>query len=414
MSGAVAHLREWLATEDPELNDRLSVQEWERLAYAPIALTAELRIKVPIGDGESLEVPRRAHLQRVPDFLFAFADDEAMADSDVMGPHLALLFGAEGREKNSLSHGWHQAISRVDRGIELRDVRISDPAGATAEATSEASAQDIASEGPSPTSDAQPADVTPTAASTSATNERPTAAPDLHRNNERLTTNERPTTNDLAPSQELRDARSSSCCATAGDPARLAIRRPCAGCRHPLGEIEVVPTWITPENPGLSTSESRLKVEKAVVLRAPDISRTDNGAGATSNVRPASRSYARNDPEREDLGMKLVCRELKRLLGAELKDVRKQDNVGADAIDQHGVYYELKVHAGALLDSETLTRSEFQRAEEEGENYVLVLVGGLEQGATPVLRMIRDPLNTLRRSPVKDVQVSGILKCMAG
>jgi hypothetical protein len=91
-----------------------------------------------------------------------------------------------------------------------------------------------------------------------------------------------------------------------------------------------------------------------------------------------------------------------------LTDVRHQPNVGADAVDDHGRYYELKVHAGPVPDSVKLEDSQIERALTTSEFY-LVVVGNVEDGnADPEVRIIHDPLHQLTPQPRGSVHVSGI------
>jgi hypothetical protein len=112
--------------------------------------------------------------------------------------------------------------------------------------------------------------------------------------------------------------------------------------------------------------------------------------------------------ERQVLGIQVLARELKRRYGIALTDVHKQPNVGADAVDQHGRYYELKVHVGERPDSESLQPSEFRRATDEEDRFILAVVSGLEEGFKPEIRLIADPLHRLRWEPNVDIVVSGI------
>jgi hypothetical protein len=111
--------------------------------------------------------------------------------------------------------------------------------------------------------------------------------------------------------------------------------------------------------------------------------------------------------ERETAGLEL----LRRVLAADettLTDVRHQPNVGADAVDDHGRYYELKVHAGPVPDSVKLEDSQIERALTTSEFY-LVVVGNVEDGnADPEVRIIHDPLHQLTPQPRGSVHVSGI------
>jgi hypothetical protein len=86
-----------------------------------------------------------------------------------------------------------------------------------------------------------------------------------------------------------------------------------------------------------------------------------------------------------------------------LQDLRRQLNVGADAIDRSGRFYELKVHGGAAPDTISLTASEVERARDP--RFFLVVVSGVEAGTTdPEVRFISNPLYHL--IPVGDGSIS--------
>jgi hypothetical protein len=112
--------------------------------------------------------------------------------------------------------------------------------------------------------------------------------------------------------------------------------------------------------------------------------------------------------ERETAGMEL----LRQVLGSNditLTDVRHQLNVGADAVDDHGRYYELKVHAGAIPDAVRLEDSQIQRAMTTADFY-LVLVGNVEERqGNPEVRIIHDPLHHLQVQPQGAVHLTGVL-----
>jgi hypothetical protein len=98
--------------------------------------------------------------------------------------------------------------------------------------------------------------------------------------------------------------------------------------------------------------------------------------------------------EREDIGMEL----LRRVLGVDettLTDIRHQPNVGADAVDDQGRYFELEVHSGPIPDAVKLENSQIQRALTTDDIY-LIVVGNVEtdQG-DPEVRIIHDPLHHL-------------------
>lgn len=113
--------------------------------------------------------------------------------------------------------------------------------------------------------------------------------------------------------------------------------------------------------------------------------------------------------ERESAGLDLLR---KVLAGDEctLTDVRHQPNVGADAVDDRGRYYELKVHQGAIPDTVKLEDSQIQRAMSAPDDFFLVLVGNVEDGqGNPEVRIIHDPLHHLKVQPQGAVHLTGIL-----
>ncbi|MFD4655930.1 protein NO VEIN domain-containing protein [Kitasatospora sp. NPDC058444] len=91
-------------------------------------------------------------------------------------------------------------------------------------------------------------------------------------------------------------------------------------------------------------------------------------------------------------------------------DQRGKLNVGADVVDNAGRYYEIKAHGGARPGHVTLTAAEYNRAREQGENYILVVAEHLNEdsGGEPVLTLISDPLAKLDLEPVSDVRLKGL------
>lgn len=113
--------------------------------------------------------------------------------------------------------------------------------------------------------------------------------------------------------------------------------------------------------------------------------------------------------ERESAGLEL----LRMVLAGDectLTDVRHQPNVGADAVDDRGRYYELKVHQGAIPDTVKLEDSQIQRAMAAPDDFFLVLVGNVEDGqGNPEVRIIHDPLHHLTVQPQGAVHLKGVL-----
>ncbi|MFC7279229.1 sacsin N-terminal ATP-binding-like domain-containing protein [Paractinoplanes rhizophilus] len=118
------------------------------------------------------------------------------------------------------------------------------------------------------------------------------------------------------------------------------------------------------------------------------------------------------DEERESAGLALV----RRVLGGDeeqIVDIRHQRNVGADAIDNLENFFELKVYAGPIPETVSLTSSEFQRAQQT-EKFFLVVVGNVERGGLdPEVRIITDPLHQLTMLPQGSVNLGGIRNAKA-
>jgi hypothetical protein len=357
LHAAIRHLRDWLTLEDPELHDRISSAEWEGLATARIAVNKRLHIEIPIPGHASLQVRTSAHVQRSTTVLFAFSDRTVMESSEVMGARLAHIFDAEDRERVVLEHGWLKSLASVDAGAALKGVQLSAPAlpGEHDETTIDGPALPSAI-------GAVPAP-------------RPTAGRPAN-----------PPASQLVSSPMVTP--------------RLITRR-----LKRLGDISAELEWVA-ATPSAGGSEP---THAAIFPAAGGLHNPVTSGGSGGNVSAMPLGPASWTPEeRETLGFKLLARELKRTRGLTLNDLRKQKNVGADAIDQNGVYYELKVGIGDLEDTVSLTPSEFERAKAEGENFILVIVSGMETGYQTTVKLIPDPLRRLNWSPDIDIQVSGI------
>ena len=113
------------------------------------------------------------------------------------------------------------------------------------------------------------------------------------------------------------------------------------------------------------------------------------------------------DLDRETVGLNL----LRKVLvsdSEEIKDLRAQRGVGADAIDELGQFYELKVSSGTEPDQVTLTNAEVKRALTT-PNFFLVVVSGVEGvDAKPKVRVIIDPLSQLQPAESGAITLSGV------
>ncbi|MGW7021491.1 hypothetical protein ACWGGS_19460 [Streptomyces decoyicus] len=111
--------------------------------------------------------------------------------------------------------------------------------------------------------------------------------------------------------------------------------------------------------------------------------------------------------EQEKVALDLV-RSALALDETELRDLRAQHGLGADAVDELARFYELKTYGGAEPDTIQLTPAEFRRAV-ASDDFFLVVVSGLEAGTAPVtVRIILEPLKHLPYRLSGNVLVSGI------
>lgn len=128
--------------------------------------------------------------------------------------------------------------------------------------------------------------------------------------------------------------------------------------------------------------------------------------GATPRERSPIRGFT--ELTKESIGLELVRRALA-CDEDEMIDLRAQHGVGADAVDELGRFYELKVYAGTEPDQVTLQNSQVARAISD-ENFFLVVVSELEgPAAHPKVRVILHPLVQLQ--PVdtgSTVRLSGV------
>ncbi|MDQ5822836.1 MAG: hypothetical protein M3441_01320 [Chloroflexota bacterium] len=113
--------------------------------------------------------------------------------------------------------------------------------------------------------------------------------------------------------------------------------------------------------------------------------------------------------EKEDIGVRLLRAVLEKE-GRLLYDHRRQPGVGADLMDDLGHYYELKVHGVDMPDEVTVQDNQLERAWQQGANYTLVVISGVETGQVTQLKLFPDPLHTLNwKANNSKISLSGVL-----
>lgn len=99
----------------------------------------------------------------------------------------------------------------------------------------------------------------------------------------------------------------------------------------------------------------------------------------------------------------------------QIADLRARRGIGADAIDDLGQFYEIKMESGAEVpDTITLTRAEVDRAQSDSD-FFLAVVSGLEELGRGELRVrfIFDPLKRLSVRIKGEVTLSGVRQAEA-
>lgn len=350
------HFQEWLAVEDGALYEGIANGiGWDALSSAKVALNARLLVDVALPDYGRMPVPCRAHLQVGRDVTVAVAGKDAIEDGDLMAGVIGSTIGAVGPDWHVLAHGWSQAVARTRADEQPRGLRLSEDIAAAAEAE-----------------------------------QAPASSSEVGRETK---------PGSLAAAQKPEVGNSGRAGQLAPGDTEPAPIRSLKDIEEIVARVEIVD--------GPRSGEEALEIQTPA--SAPDAlvaprkgKRVSVGSTSRGPRRP------RSDPDRETRGLQVVAREAQRLWGAQLTDVRDQGNVGADATDQQGRFYELKAHSRAIPAEISLEPSQFERAKREGENCILSVVGGLEEGHETVVKLIPDPLRRLPWRTTSDIVVGGL------
>lgn len=110
----------------------------------------------------------------------------------------------------------------------------------------------------------------------------------------------------------------------------------------------------------------------------------------------------------EDFGWDVLLHVLDRADGIELEDFRRRHGVGADGAFDWSQFVELKATGRSMQTSVSFTPSEFQRALECGNDYILALVHGCEKGSDTKVKLIFDPVRRVSMRETEGIRLNGL------
>lgn len=368
--GALEHLKADLARNAPEIESSLTIP-WGLLERTEIRVHPLLDATVTPPARKPITVPVRAKFETARGQLF-LRDEIEIDRVDGVGRALATLFSTDER---NLTYAWLAAVQKEREGQRARALELASERRAREAAEAQDQIDRLRSlqmeakqnavkgaakkPGKRPASNPQPSNSAPSPQPSSAEPPRkPRVLVDI--DSLLVTTVEGEIVNESSRSSK-------------GSPEGKAV----AGSG----------------NQGKQSKRESLNLEEPDRQKAPP--------------KPSTTYRAYSDEEKERLGLRAASRVLAGDAEA-LVDIRNQRNVGADAIDDLGKFYELKVFGNEEGDTITLQPSQIARAMSE-PNFFLVVVSNLEgQHARPKVRVIVDPLRQLTMTKESKVKFSGL------
>jgi hypothetical protein len=319
---------------------------WRELQNASIFVSPELSVEIPIG-ADRYQVSTNAHISQEPLTIYVTSED-GLGDADIGGRLISSMFTLQEAGRFTVSLAWEKSWRRAGlEGAPGRSVHL-------AEAKPEGDSAELTG-----------GNGQPSKRSREKTSRRDPRKGTSHT----TTTDTRPDFRELKTLEEA-------------NPVSVSMVK--AGSRAG-GAREV------------SRREMKTAKEAVNSSTVPDRAST-------------SKPKAFTPEQREDLGYEVMRMEVRSRFGTELTDCRRQQSVGADAIDSSGTYFELKAHEGEMPDIETLSANEAEKALELCDNYYLVVVSGLEKGYDTNVVFVCDPINTLDFRYDKGIELAGIKK----
>lgn len=332
---AVSHLHEDLSRNDPQVAAALSIQ-WELLKRFEVRRHPDLRVRLAgiagWNEGELIPVRAKADIERS---VLHVRDGLELRRVESGGRAIAALFKADPRK---IAYAWLAACDKAQEGIAADEIVAAEEAQKLEEEKLAQSVLERARQ--------LQAETVNRKAAKGGKPPRANAPP--------------PAPQPPAPAPALKPR-------VLVDPDRLHLK-------EPHGELQ---EKTPPPSP-----------ERRPSMRLPD--------PRSSNSPPADRKSLPTftGKTKETLGLELARRALQYEEG-ELRDLRAQMGLGADAVDDEGRFFELKVYLHGEPNSIQMTDSEVKRAASTPKFY-LVIVSQLEgEHAQPRVRVITDPLKQL-------------------
>ena len=110
----------------------------------------------------------------------------------------------------------------------------------------------------------------------------------------------------------------------------------------------------------------------------------------------------------EQRGWEILRDVLRTSTAPEIVDFRRHHHIGADGAIDWKTFVELKATGRGPQGSVELSATEYERAREQGLNFMLALVSGLEEGEQTQVRLILDPANRAAVRAVGSMRLVGL------
>jgi len=139
----------------------------------------------------------------------------------------------------------------------------------------------------------------------------------------------------------------------------------------------------------------------------PAKSKLHNTPPQTKPSDPGSRTAptAYTDRDLEQRGWELLTPALETSAEELLVDFRNRHDVGADGAIDWKTFIEMKATSCAPQSSIEMSNAEYERAKECGNDFILALVSGLEDGYQDEVRLIFHPANRATVRPSNGVKL---------